>query len=360
MSAGGARDSATCSPVPGPSRDPATHHASPPLSPAASPPLSPAGNVATSLSPHIPLVNITPSPTVRYDWKDGKNFVPKKYVFDSSSSGISDTSGLTEDSTYLDYFQLYFDDDLMSYLVKHENLQAKYVKEKVGITPKSRVQDWTDTTKEEMYTYFALVMLMPQVLVKDMEDYWRKDALIHLPTFSKFMSRNRFSLLSKMLHFYDSSKDLDRNDSLRKIRPMVDFFRNKFRTVYTPFQNLVIDESLILFRGRLGFKQYIKTKRHRFGIKLFVNCDCESGMVLDFIVYTGATTDIPEVGKDPLGKSGAIVLQLMDNYLDKGHVLYTDRWYTSPTLCLRLDSRNTGSCGTVVSTMKFMPKFNKK
>jgi hypothetical protein len=57
---------------------------------------------------------------------------------------------------------------------------------------------------------------------------------------------------------------------------------------FSPFQDLVIDKSMALFKGRLMFKQYIKTKRHKFGIKLYVLCDCETGYVLDFIVYTGA------------------------------------------------------------------------
>lgn len=42
-----------------------------------------------------------------------------------------------------------------------------------------------------------------------------------------------------------------------------------FTKYFTPFQKLVIDESLVLFRGRLLFRQYIKSKAHRFGIKLF-------------------------------------------------------------------------------------------
>ena len=42
----------------------------------------------------------------------------------------------------------------------------------------------------------------------------------------------------------------------------------QFRKVYQPSKQLSVDESLILFKGCLHFKQYIKTKRSRFGIKL--------------------------------------------------------------------------------------------
>jgi hypothetical protein len=56
---------------------------------------------------------------------------------------------------------------------------------------------------------------------------------------------------------------------------------------FSPFQDLVIDESVVFLKGRLMFKQYIKTKRHKFGFKLYMLCDCEIGYVLDFVVYTG-------------------------------------------------------------------------
>jgi hypothetical protein len=93
------------------------------------------------------------------------------------------------------------------------------------------------------------------------------------------------------------------------------------------------------------FKQYIKSKRHKFGIKLYVLCDCETGYVLDFIVYKGAQTEMESIPE--LGVSGGIVATLMKPYLSKGHSLYTDNYYTSPTLSAYLFDCKTNSCGTV-------------
>ena len=49
-----------------------------------------------------------------------------------------------------------------------------------------------------------------------------------------------------------------------------------------------IDESLVLFKGRLSFQQYIKSKRARFGIKWYQLCTF-NGIPLDFTVYHGNT-----------------------------------------------------------------------
>jgi len=63
----------------------------------------------------------------------------------------------------------------------------------------------------------------------------------------------------------------------------------KFQEIYTPSKNVCIDESLLLWKGRLHFKQYIPLKRSRFGIKLFMLCE-DGGYTYRFQVYTGKDT----------------------------------------------------------------------
>jgi hypothetical protein len=61
-----------------------------------------------------------------------------------------------------------------------------------------------------------------------------------------------------------------------------------------------------------------------------------------------------------LGVSGGIVATLMNPYLNKGHSLYTDNYYTSPTLSACLLDHKTNSCGTVRLNRKCMPVLRKK
>jgi hypothetical protein len=46
-------------------------------------------------------------------------------------------------------------------------------------------------------------------------------------------------------------------DRLYKIRPIVDHLHEKFQEVYEPRQAICVDESLLLWKGRLIFRQYI-------------------------------------------------------------------------------------------------------
>ena len=114
----------------------------------------------------------------------------------------------------------------------------------------------------------------------------------------------------------------------------------------------------MLWKGRLGFRQYIPSKRHRFGIKLFQLVDCETKFILDFIVYTGSTTEYQVI--PGLGLSGSIVMELMQRYLNKGHHLYDDTWYTSPALFEPLRRNKTGACGTVRKNRKGLTALTTK
>ena len=60
--------------------------------------------------------------------------------------------------------------------------------------------------------------------------------------------------------------------------------------MYTPEANIAIDESLMLYKGRLGWVQYLPLKRARFGIKYYMLCESSSGYVWNFMIYTGQGT----------------------------------------------------------------------
>ena len=66
----------------------------------------------------------------------------------------------------------------------------------------------------------------------------------------------------------------------------MDMAGQKFNSVYYPHDNLTVDESLVLYKGRIHFKQYIRTKRARYGIKMFELATAD-GILLDFMIYQG-------------------------------------------------------------------------
>lgn len=185
-------------------------------------------------------------------------------------------------------------------------------------------------------------------------DYWSTDCLMATESLRKIMPRDRHRDILNFLYFYDSNVANTR-DPLYKIRPIIDELQRSFSRCFYPFRNLCIDESLMLFKGWLSFKQFIPAKRNRFGIKSFVLCDCLTGYILNFIVYTGKTTDSNGQSNDDLGKSGSVVMTLLEPYLEQGHTVFVDNWYASPALFTKLQHHKTNACGTVKKTVKICP-----
>lgn len=289
-----------------------------------------------------------------FAWTQG-NFRPSVHKFDNVMSGIL-VDDVNENSCCREFFELFFSPDMLGKIAAETN---RYAHENMCTNEPgtSKQKPWSDTDWEEMYLFLAVTMLFTRQKKLSIKEYWSTDPLMFTPIFGNTMSRDRYLLLLRYLHLC-SNELQPTGDRLYKIQMVIDDLKKNMREVYYPFQNLVIDEELLLFKGRLSFQQYIPSKRHRFGIKLFVLCDCETGFIVDFIVYTGHSTNITLL--DVLGTSGSVVSTMMAPFLNKGHTLFVDNWYTSPQLFQYLHEKKTNACGTVRKHRKGLPPTARK
>ena len=256
----------------------------------------------------------------------------------------------------IDYFTLFINQDLINYFVAETNRFAEQFLSGDDVSRGSLAKSWHPTDPHEMKQFLGLLFLTGIIRKPAINLYWSTDPLYSTPLFGAIMSRNRFQLLLKFLHFNDNAKMPGAHDpspdKLFKVRPLLDHLGEKFGEVYTPSCNISIDESLLLWKGRLGFKQYIALKRARFGIKCFMLCE-DSGYTFKFKIYTGKENVPPPAGA--LSVSERVVADLMEPLLDKGYHLYIDNWYTSIPLLKFLFDHSTLECGTIRSNRKRFP-----
>ena len=150
------------------------------------------------------------------------------------------------------------------------------------------------------------------------------------------------------LHFGDEPQQPD--DRLAKVRFLINHLNNTMPEIYTPHKELSLDESMMLWRGRLVFRQYIKNTRHKYGVKFFELCT-DDGLVMKVEIYSGTKLTDTE----SLEQTGSVVLHLMEPYLDKGYHLFTDNWYNSVSLTEYMSKRNTYITGTLRGDRKRNP-----
>ena len=109
------------------------------------------------------------------------------------------------------------------------------------------------------------------VNVPIIQDYWSSDWFIQSSTVWKnVMSRERFLLLLRYWHFDNPDATESR---LQKISPLMDRFSQAMGSIYCLEKDLSFHESTILWRSCLKFRQYIKGKRHIYGVKLYELCE---------------------------------------------------------------------------------------
>lgn len=287
------------------------------------------------------------------NWVNDSNFVANRFDFDNNLSGIQ--GNLNEESSELELFFSLFDYSLFTTMSEQTNTYFMQVKDKPGVS-QQEMKSWTNTDEKELIVFTAITMLMGHVKKNLISEYWSTNPLISTPIFSNVMSRNRYQILLRMLHFSDNNT-ITPGDRLYKIRPILEALMKKFSERYVPFEKLAIDETLFLFKGRLVFRQYIPSKRARFGIKLFVIADCETGFVLHVIPYVGGSTELKFEDKQAsIGITGRVVMTLMEPHLEKCHKLFIDNWYMSPALSELLYEKRTNVCGTVRKNRKGLPK----
>jgi hypothetical protein len=259
----------------------------------------------------------------------------------------------------LELFKFYFNPVLMDKIVEETNRYANQHLANAVLRRRSRLLEWHNVVLGELWIWLALVIQMGVVQKPTIQNFWSRNELLDTPFFRHYMTERRFLLLSKFLHFQDNVTTLQEKDNhpcwrLNKIWPVFQSLQESFRAAFMPSVKISIDESLLKYRGRLCWRQFIPSKRARYGIKLYMLCDCDTGYIWTSIVYTGKGMALGEKWSKE-SQTAQIVLTLSDLLLDRGHCLVMDNYYMSPYLSDLLVTRKTDSYGTVKVNRKGLP-----
>ncbi|KAG5870953.1 hypothetical protein JTB14_037378 [Gonioctena quinquepunctata] len=212
------------------------------------------------------------------DW--GKVQQSDQNLFDKKCKKDDVFTSLVSTTTPFDFFKLFVTDDLVDLMVEETNRYADDLKSSNRIE-KARIKLWQPVAKNEIYKFFAVVLAMGIVDLPKTNLYWSKDNEF----ISKCLSRDRFLLILRCWHFTDNSLNTGM-DKLFKLRKLIDPIIQKFQEFITPGESVVIDESMIPWRGRLQFRQYMKNKSHKYGVKDYKLCTV-GGYIFNFKIYCG-------------------------------------------------------------------------
>ncbi|XP_025425937.1 piggyBac transposable element-derived protein 4-like [Sipha flava] len=264
----------------------------------------------------------------QYDWLTKSPTVENIF-----SIGIPGLKYIPEGDQPIDYFNFLFTDELLDLLVEETNAYAVDILLSTT-SNNARISTWFDTNKSEMKLFFSLLFHMGTIKLARIEDYWKTNILL------------------RALHFSRNPKEeeLATKNRLYKIQPILDYFNSKMKEIYEPSKNLSIDESMVLWRDRLIFRQYIQNKRHKYGVKMYMLTE-PWGLIHRVMVYSGQGHDVSE----DLSHTEFVVDNLMNGLLYTGRSLFMDNFYNSVKLSRNLLIKKTYVTGTLRQNRKNNP-----
>ena len=255
----------------------------------------------------------------------------------------------------------HIEDELQAFLLLVTN---EMIEEIVGCTNMymtavqsnyDRERDAKITTKTELKAFLGLLVLSDVKRAGHVSflELWATDGS-GIEIFRACMSYNRFLFLLSAIRFNDRTTRNQRKetDKLAAIRFILDEFVQNCKNIYCLSEFLTIDETLVPFRGRCSFIQYIPSKPAKYGIKIFALCDAKTYFTGNLDVYCGKQP----TGPHEVSNSHADIVERLISHL-KGTCcnLTTDNWYTSFTLAMSLLQGKITLVGTLKKNKREIP-----
>ena len=174
--------------------------------------------------------------------------------------------------------------------------------------------------------------------------YWEMSSDSRNTIVASLFTRNRFLDVLQYLHLANNN-NLNPSDKFSKVNPLFKMIHEGCLQNFIPERNVNIDESMVLYYGCHGCKQYIQNKPIKFGYELWVAAT-PLGYAIQFYPCAGKDDNY---NKD-IGLGGSVVMTLMLKLptvpKSNDHVVM-DNFFTSPSLLRLLKGNGMAATGTV-------------
>ncbi|KAG7165489.1 Golgi pH regulator-like 1, partial [Homarus americanus] len=177
------------------------------------------------------------------------NTPPPRFPF-TGNPGIKIDENPAELSPF-EFFSLFIDKRIIDSVLVETNRFAEQTGQDDSL--------WRPVTEAELFVFFAMKMLGGIVKMPEEEMNWSHDELLERPIFRQLMTMKWYSKIKQYLHFVDNETHDAQTHPNPKLYKIYDVFMTlceNFGKCYTPRQDVCIDESLMLFKGRVDYGEY--------------------------------------------------------------------------------------------------------
>jgi hypothetical protein len=147
-------------------------------------------------------------------------------------------------------------------------------------------------TEADMLEFLAITIQEENFIREKLTDYRATTKQFHTIFYISAMKHDRYIRILLFLHFTVNKNEPDmtdeNSDRLWKMRNLFEILNKKISKYYSPSEHLTVDEVIVLYKGRVIFRQYIPKKHNCFVIKIYKLC-YKNGYSYGMRVYLAET-----------------------------------------------------------------------
>jgi len=163
-------------------------------------------------------------------------------------------------NSILEAYHLYLTPEIVDNIVLQTNREARRrIREWSEQNPDKQRTDWKPVTAQEIIALAGLCILAGVCRSNHEPQSCLWSEREGRPEFIATMTRTRYREILKYMRFDDKAtrQDREKNDSLAAFRDIWGMFVAQLPKLFIPCTDLCVDEQLVGFRGKCGFRQYI-------------------------------------------------------------------------------------------------------
>lgn len=141
-----------------------------------------------------------------------------------------------------------------------------------------------------------------------------------------------------------------------KIDRTISYYNSKWQEMYPFTKYITIDEAMTAYKGDISFKQIIKDKHKKMGIKFFAKASADRGYMYQIIPYSGKGF----IYDENIGMGASIVKTLTEGHEHKGYHFTLDSYYSNLYSFKYLYDHGIDFTATFIKDRKAMPEKVRK
>jgi len=234
-------------------------------------------------------------------------------------------------------FELFFNETVRGLIINHTNINGR----------RKHGNDWIDCDHKSLRAMIGTMIRMGKSPAERLRQYWHTTR--GWDPVRTVWAQGPFEMLYYSLHIETAERPSDSpTDRLWDVQTLSEQLNANYAAALRPGSELIVDETMIAYRGKHPSFQMMRRKPKRRGFKEWTIAD-PSGYVYRQSLYVGHT-GIKEIDKGLMYRT---VMDLMEPYLDENRTVITDSAFTSQKLLKDLWARNTMGLGKVKGNTVF-------